>query len=77
MTKSPGEKPFTAEPNECTCPTPSEPPTAGTCCLTGYTPIMHMIRNNEAKLTVFCICLCRSNQHYAVQIKHKIKLPIH
>lgn len=38
MTQSPGESPFTADPKECTSPTPSYPPTAGSGGLTGYTP---------------------------------------
>lgn len=42
MTQSPGERPFTPEPTECTSPTPSYPPTAGTCGLTGYTPIISL-----------------------------------
>ena len=38
ITQSPGERPWTALPTECTSPTPSYPPTAGTSGLTGYTP---------------------------------------
>lgn len=39
MTKSPGERPSTADPTEYTSPTPSYPPIAGISGLTGYTPI--------------------------------------
>ena len=38
ITQSPGDRPLTAEPTECTSPTPSYPPTAGSGGLTGYTP---------------------------------------
>lgn len=47
MTISPGDSPLTAEPTECTSPTPSYPPTAGTCGLTGYTPFMVQFKNPQ------------------------------
>ena len=56
MTQSPGERPLTAEPTEKTSPTPSYPPTAGTCGLTGYTPTAPSafdFKNHNKKLPIF------------------------
>ena len=56
MTQSPGERPLTAEPTEKTSPTPSYPPTAGTCGLTGYTPTAPSafdFKNHNKTLSIF------------------------
>lgn len=48
MTKSPGERSLTSGPTKCTSPTPSYPPTAGTCGLTGYTPGIQLFHKFQA-----------------------------
>ena len=56
MTQSPGKRPLTAEPTENTSPTPSYPPTAGTCGLTGYTPTAPSafdFKNHNKTLPIF------------------------
>lgn len=63
MTKSPGERPLTADPIDCTSPTPSYPPTAGTCGLTGYTPFHGSIQERPTSKQQIVNSIKMSSKH--------------